>query len=524
MSYELDMEKDGIHYAPSVEMLSRRMNSVVPQALRSGRIPPQALEMEQGVLGAILLEKSAMDRIEDVLRVEMLYKEGHKLIYEACQQLRLSGSPIDLLTVKNQLSSTGMLEAAGGQYYLTELTSKVSSAANIEYHARTISQKWLMREIIKIGDDAVNRGFDETTDVFELYDSLQQQMLALFVNTTGNMRSMVDDWKEGIDQAEKAMVFRDKMGDMPITGVATGLHKLDAIMTGLQRKDLIIIGARPSMGKTTLALNMAINAAANGVHVLFFSLEMDRQQIYRRIASIKAGLNPRDVVSGKISVEGLGRYGNAWAKATGIHIDDKAGVDAGYIKRVSKGRMKAGGQYLIIVDYLQLMAGMRERNGNREQEIASIARALKQLAKDTDTPVAALSQLSRSVETRGGDKKPMMSDLRESGSIEQDADVVMFCYRPEYYGLTTYEDGSSTSGIGEIIIAKQRNGPVGEIKLGWDPRIKGWYNLGEADDDAQGNLFPDPKRVQPKNLDFSSPINSEENEDFFDKTPRDDVF
>lgn len=506
------MSMDELNYLPPAGFLSRKVKQA-SNSLIGGMIPPQAIEMEQAVLGAILTERNAIDKVEDIIKPDMMYKEAHRLIYEACQALKASKNPIDLLSVKNQLSQSGNLEAAGGVFYLMDVTNKVSSSANIEYHARVIAQKHLARELIKIGNEAVRSGHDETTDVFELYDAIQQQLLGLFVGTTGNMTAMVDDWREGMDKAEKAMKFRQDNGESILTGVPSGLGILDSLTMGFQKQDLIIIGGRPSMGKTTLALNIIVNAAAAGTTVLFFSLEMDKHKIYRNIASIKAGLNPRDVVSGQITTEDLAKYGDSWAKASGIHVDDRAAVNVGYIKRIAKGKIKIGGKFLIVIDYLQLMTGNVKSGGNREQEIASISRGLKELAKDTDTPVIALSQLSRDVEKRT-DKRPMMADLRESGAIEQDADVIMFCYRPEYYGLTVYADGSSTHGIGEILVEKQRSGPLGELKFGWDSKRKGWHNLSDWDE-SDSLKFP---KIQPNMIHTGEPRHSEEqpgNEDLF---------
>jgi replicative DNA helicase len=455
---------EGVHYAPSVELLSQKNRNVVPQALRAGRIPPQALEMEQAVLGALLLEKDALNKIVDVVRPEMFYKEGHKLIYESVNKLFQNSEPIDLLTVKNHLSSTGMLEAAGGVYYLTELTSKVASAANIEYHARVIAQKYLMRELIKIGDGVVNSAYDETTDVFDLLDRTEQDLFSLSeTNLRRNYMAMSD---LVVSTLRKLEAVQGTEGG--VTGVASGFGLLDQMTSGFHPSDLVIIAARPAMGKTAFTLTMARNAAVRfGVPVAFFSLEMDASQLVQRLLCSEAEVDAQKVRTGRLERyewEQLTNKIGALSKAP-LYIDDTPALSIMDLR--AKGRrLKAEKNIgMIIIDYLQLMTGNVKSSGNREQEIAGISRSLKELAKELGIPIIALSQLSRAVETRGGDKKPMLSDLRESGSIEQDADMVMFLYRPEYYGLTTYEDGSSTANVCEVIIAKQRSGPVGDVKL-----------------------------------------------------------
>jgi replicative DNA helicase len=469
---------EGVHYAPSAEFLSRKNKNVVPQALRSGRIPPQALEMEQAVLGALLLEKDALNKIVDVVRPEMFYKESNKLIYESVNKLFQNSEPIDLLTVKNHLSTTGMLEAAGGVYYLTELTSKVASAANIEYHARVIAQKYLMRELIKIGDGVVNSAFDETTDVFDLLDRTEQDLFSLSeTNLRRNYMAMSD---LVVTTLKKLEAIQGTEGG--VTGVATGFSLLDQMTSGFHPADLVIIAARPAMGKTAFTLSMARNSAVRfGTPVAFFSLEMDAPQLVQRLLCAEAEVDAQKVRTGRLE-----RY--EWEQLTSrigglskapLYIDDTPALSIMDLR--AKGRrLKAEKNIgMIIIDYLQLMTGNVKSGGNREQEIAGISRGLKELAKELSIPIIALSQLSRSVETRGGDKKPMLSDLRESGSIEQDADMVMFLYRPEYYGLTTYEDGSSTANVCEVIIAKQRSGPVGDVKLQF---IKKFAKFADLDD------------------------------------------
>lgn len=457
---------EGATYVPLKEVLTRSGTGLSTRALglAGGRIPPQAMEMEQAVLGALMLEKDALSKIIDVLRPEMFYKDAHREIYESVYTLFQNSEPIDILTVRNHLSVRAKLDVAGGAYYLSELTSKVASAANIEYHARVIAQKYLMRELIKIGDKVVTSAYDETTDVFDLLDGTEQELFSLSeTNLRRNYMPMSDLVVSTLHRLEE---LRGKEGG--VTGVPSGFSLLDAYTSGWQRSDLIICAARPAMGKTAFTLTIARNAAVRfNIPVAFFSLEMAATQLVQRLLCAEAEIDAQKVRTGRLESyewEQLNNRIGSLSKAP-LFIDDTPALSIMDLRAKAR-RLKAEKNIgMIIIDYLQLMTGNVSKSGNREQEIAGISRSLKELAKEIDVPIIALSQLSRAVETRGGDKKPMLSDLRESGSIEQDADMVMFLYRPEYYGLTTYEDGTNTQGVAEVIIAKQRNGPVGDVKL-----------------------------------------------------------
>lgn len=454
---------EGMSFVTPKEIFGNKGKGI-PVQPKGGRVPPQAMEMEQAVLGALLLEKDALNKIVDVVRPEMFYKEGNKLIYEAVNELFQNSEPIDLLTVKNHLSVKGKLDAAGGIFYLTELTSKVASAANIEYHARVIAQKYLMRELIKIGDGMVQSAYDETSDVFDLLDESEKNLFSL---SETNLRRKSQRMN---DLVAKTLKELEEMAgnETGITGVATGFSMLDQMTSGFHGSELIIVAARPAMGKTAFTLSMARNAAVRyGVGVAFFSLEMGASQLVQRLLCGEAEIDAQKMRTGRLEQrewQQLHSRIGALSKAP-LFIDDTPALSIMDLR--AKGRrLKAEHDIgMIIIDYLQLMQGNVKSGGNREQEIAGISRSLKELAKELDIPIIALSQLSRAVETRGGDKKPMLSDLRESGSIEQDADMVMFLYRPEYYGLTTYEDGTTTQGVAEVIIAKQRSGPVGDVRL-----------------------------------------------------------
>lgn len=472
------------NYQPTIgdsELFARKRGISMPQALRAGRIPPQALDMEQAVLGAIIVERSAMEKVEDILTPDMFYKEGHRLIFEACLQLKAKRDPIDLRTVKEQLSINGNLENVGGFHYLIELSGKVASAANIAAHARTIAKKAAKRAAIKIGDKMVTDGFDETIEPDDIFEEASIAISSVTIGDVSNMTHMPDTQIEAMKRLELNMQMRKQMleqGKPMVTGIPSGLNELDAVTLGWQDGNLVVKAARPSMGKTKDACQIAIAAADSGATVAFFSLEMTKDEIQDNIAGAKAGVSPRDMGSGSITPHALQRLQTAWAKTTGIHIDDTAAVSLAYVRknaRIQRAKNPKG-KFLIVIDYLQLMKAVGKRNFNREQEVAEISKGLKELAKELKCPVIAFSQLSRAVETRGGDKKPMLSDLRESGEIEQSADLVIFLYRASYYGLDVYEDGSSTKYTGEMLIAKHRGGPLRDIKLGWEPWCRGWVN------------------------------------------------
>ncbi len=430
-----------------------------------GRLQPQANEVEQAVLGALMLEKDALSKVIDVLKPEVFYKDGHKLIFEAIHQLFQNSEPVDLLTVTQQLRKNGTLEIAGGAFYITELTSKVASAANIEFHARIVAQKFIQRDLIRITGEVQREAYEDTNDVFDLLDHAEQELFSLSEN---NLRRDSLPARDLVSQAIRQLEEISKKED-GITGIPTGFKKLDELTSGWQPSDLVIIAARPAMGKTAFVLSVARHAAVKKkVPVAFFSLEMSATQIAHRLLSSESELELNRLRTGKLEPyewEQLNHRSGALSSAP-LYINDTPALSV-YDLRAKCRRLKAEkGIQLIIIDYLQLMSGGNSKSFNREQEIAYISRALKELAKELNVPVIALSQLSRAVETRtSGDKRPQLSDLRESGSIEQDADMVMFLYRAEYYKLEQFEDGTSTAGIAELIIGKQRNGPTDTVKL-----------------------------------------------------------
>jgi replicative DNA helicase len=431
-----------------------------------GKVQPQALPLEEAVLGALMLDKDGLPAVMDILRPESFYHEGHQAIYKSITELFRNSKPIDLLTVTEELRKMGAVELIGGSYYLVELTNRVASAANIEYHARIIAQKHIQRELIKVSTSIIKDAYEDTTDIFDLLDKAEQSLFAITeTNLTRSFEAMSSLSSKLLKQIE--MLSQRAEG---LTGIPTGFTELDRLTSGWQPSDLVIIAARPSMGKTAFTLSLARNAAMEfGKGVALFSLEMSNLQLVQRLVSMESEVSSSKLRTGQLEPHEWQQLHAAIEKMskTPIFIDDTPGINV-FELRAKCRRLKAQHDIqLIIIDYLQLMTGGQDnhRGGNREQEISSISRALKGLAKELNVPVIALSQLSRAVETRGGSKKPQLSDLRESGAIEQDADIVSFIYRPEYYQIMEDENGNSTKGMADIIVSKHRNGALGEVRL-----------------------------------------------------------
>ena len=432
--------------------------------LEKGKLPPQALDLEEAVLGAMMIDKKGVDEVIDILQPDAFYKDAHKYIFEAIVQLFNETQPIDLLTVSAQLKKNGKLELSGGDFYLIQLTQKISSSAHIEFHSRIILQKYIQRSLIKISSEIIEESYDESTDVFDLLDKAESK---LYEVTQGNIKRSSETAQSLVIQAKKRIEeIANKEG---LSGVATGFEKLDKVTSGWQPSDLIIIAARPGMGKTAFVLSMARNTAVDhNMGVAIFSLEMSSVQLVKRLIAGEARLSADKLRKGDLREHEFQQLHSRITKlATApIYIDDTPGLSV-FDLRAKCRRLKM--QYdiqMVIIDYLQLMsAGGGKGGGNREQEISTISRSIKEIAKELNVPIIALSQLSRSVETRGGDKRPMLSDLRESGAIEQDADQVMFIYRPEYYGITADDQGNSITGMGEIIMAKNRSGSLDSVWL-----------------------------------------------------------
>ena len=448
---------------------NRRKAAPEINTLVYGKIPPQSKELEEAVLGAIMLEKTAFDTVVEILKPECFYIDAHQRIYRAMQNLAARNSPIDMLTVVEELKTSSELDMVGGPYYITKLTNYVVSAANIETHSRIILQKFIQRELIRISGEIIGDAYEDSTDVFDLLDDAESK---LFEITNNHLRKNFDSIAEVVMKTvSRIEEMRDRQED--ITGVPSGFPSLDRVTYGWQKSDLIILAARPSVGKTAFALNLARNAALHPTKptaCAVFSLEMSAGQLVQRILSAESEIWLEKIARGRMEdheMQQLYKKGIQKLSTAPIFIDDSAALNIFEMRAKCRRLVQKHNVGLVIIDYLQLMSGTGEnRNSNREQEISTISRNLKGLAKELDIPIIALSQLSREVEKRKeGNKVPVLSDLRESGAIEQDADMVMFLFRPEYYEMMTNEMGESTKGDTHVRIAKHRNGTLETIKL-----------------------------------------------------------
>src|SRR5687768_17508449 len=432
------------------------------------KLPSQAKALEEAVLGAIMLEKCAFDTVVEILKAECFYVDSHQRIYKSMQSLANKSQPIDILTVVEELRMREELDLVGGPYYVTKLTNSVVSSANIEAHSRIVLQKFIQRELIRISGEIIADAYEDSTDVFDLLDQAESKIYEVTSSHLRNNYESIDSVLVKTIQRIEDLRHRNE----DITGVPTGFVSLDRITYGWQNTDLIILAARPSVGKTALALNLARNAALHPTKptpVAFFSLEMSAGQLVQRILSAESEIWLEKISRGKMEehemkqlyAKGIQRLAQA-----PIFIDDTAALNIFELRAKCRRLKNKHNVGLIIIDYLQLMSGTNDRNSNREQEISRISRDLKGLAKELQVPIIALSQLSREVEKRKeGNKIPQLSDLRESGAIEQDADMVMFLYRPEYYDITANEFGESNKVETHVRVAKHRNGALENIKL-----------------------------------------------------------
>ncbi|MBS1496125.1 MAG: replicative DNA helicase [Bacteroidetes bacterium] len=433
-----------------------------------GKVPPQAKDLEEAILGAIMLEKSAFDTVIEILKPECFYVEAHQKIYKAMQSLAIKSLPIDMLTVVEELKVREELDLVGGPYYVSKLTNAVVSSANIDAHSRIVLQKFIQRELIRISGEIIGDAYEDSTDVFDMLDTAEGK---LFEITNNHLRKNFDDIDTVLVKTmQRIEDMRNRQDD--ITGVPTGFSSLDRITYGWQPTDLIILAARPSVGKTAFALNLARSAALHPTKptaVGFFSLEMSSSQLVQRILSAESEIWLEKIARGKLEeheMKQLYKKGIDRLSKAPIFIDDSAALNIFELRAKCRRLKNKHNVGIIIIDYLQLMSGSADRNSNREQEISKISRDLKGLAKELQVPIIALSQLSREVEKRKeGNKMPQLSDLRESGAIEQDADMVMFLYRPEYYDITANEMGDNNKGETHVKIAKHRNGSLETIKL-----------------------------------------------------------
>ncbi len=471
-----------------------------------GKLPPQAIELEEAVLGALMLDNEALSDTIDILKPEYFYKMEHQKIFDAIIVLFNESKPVDILTVIEELKKLGELESIGGAFYITQLTNNVASSANTEYHARIIVEKFIQRSLIQISSNIIKDSFDETIDVFDLLGKAEQD---LFSVTEGSLRKSYDKMSVLISNAIISIEeLKDKKDGL--SGVPSGFSKLDRVTSGWQKSDLVIVAARPGMGKTAFALTMCRNIAINhNTPIGIFSLEMSSDQLVNRLISSES-----EIPSEKLRKGNLQEYEfvqlhekiKDLAEAP-IYIDDTPGLSVFELRAKARRLVKNHGVKIIIVDYLQLMTAGGNKNGNREQEISTISRSLKGIAKELKIPVIALSQVNRGVESRTStSKRPILADLRESGAIEQDADIVTFIYRPEYYKIYEWENSDDSRGQAEIIIAKHRNGSLENVRLKFISNLAKFSDLDYFDGVQENDSFGD----EPSFISHSSSMNDED--------------
>lgn len=457
-------------------------NQVI-QANEYGKLPPQAPELEEAVLGAIMLETDAYSIVSDILKPECFYKIAHQKIYEAIQSLAIRQQPVDMHTVTEQLRKNGTIDEVGGPYYITLLTAKVNSAAHLEYHARIIVQKYLARELIRVSSDIQTKAFDEKTDVDDL---LQESEGMLFEISQRNLKKDVTQINTVIEEARNRMMMAaSKQG---ASGVPSGFHTLDKITSGWQKSDLIIIAARPAMGKTAFILSMAKNIGVDyNIPIAVFSLEMSNVQLVNRLIMNVCQLEGEKIKNGQLDRHEWEKFDRDITQLLDapIYIDDTPSLSVFELRSKARRLVREHKIQMVVIDYLQLMNASGMSFQSREQEVSIISRSLKGLAKELDIPIIALSQLNRGVEGRSGydGKRPQLSDLRESGAIEQDADMVCFIHRPEYYKIYTDNSGNSVVGLAEIIVSKHRNGAVGDVQLKFKSEFAKFMNKDDYDPD-----------------------------------------
>ena len=464
---------------------TRKKNTPISPMVDLGKLQPQARDLEEAVLGALMLEKDAYSIISDILKPECFYEYKHQLIYTAIVDLAMKQEPIDMLTVCEQLRRNGKLEEVGGEYVITELTGRVSSAANIEFHARIIAQKYLARELIRFTGEIQAKAYEETYDVDDLMQEAEGQ---LFEISQRNVKKDVTQINPVINEALHILEIASNRKD-GLSGLQSGFTDLDKMTSGWQNSDLIIIAARPAMGKTAFVLSMAKNMAINyNTPVAIFSLEMSNVQLVNRLIINTCEIPGEKIKSGQLAPhewEQLNAKINDLYDAP-IFIDDTPSLSVFELRTKARRLVREHGIKMIIIDYLQLMNASGMSFGSREQEVSTISRSLKQLAKELQIPIIALSQLNRSVESRGNDKdgkegkRPQLSDLRESGAIEQDADMVCFIHRPEYYTRSKEDaNGNSIEGLAEFIIAKHRSGATDTVNMKFVSYLARFQNYDE---------------------------------------------
>lgn len=455
-----------------------------------GVLPPQAIDLEEAVLGACLLEREALSSVIDILTPDCFYKEQNALVYKAMLHLYKKSEPIDILTITQRLKEVGDLEMVGGAFYVSSLTNRIASSANIEFHARIVVQHFLKRELIRIATASIKEAYENGSDVFDTYQTnvqnLEQALTSVMkydVSTIATIHQKV--------LAESLYVVQSGIK----SGVPTGFRNLDNFTNGWQKSDLIIVAGRPGMGKSVCGLAFALNPAIREkIPTAIFSLEMSKEQVVGRAQSNLSGVGSSNIVKKLLTMDDIRKIETLCDElnTAPIYIDDTPALSVMELKGKARKLVRDKGVRLLIIDYLQLMVADVGK-GNREQEISKISQGLKALAKELDVPIIALAQLSRAVEARGGDKKPLLSDLRESGSIEQDADMVIFTYRPEYYNIDTYELGGesmNTEGLMSLIVAKHRAGSLGELRFGFNGDLTKLENYDTYMDNKRNALLP----------------------------------
>ncbi|MDR2868381.1 MAG: replicative DNA helicase [Bacteroidales bacterium] len=455
----------------------------------TGKVTPQAINFEEAVLGAIMIDSQAANEVVGTLKEAMFYKEQHQQIFKTIQELYDELVPVDLLTVTDKLRKNKMLESVGGASHLAALSNKVASAANIEYHARILVEKYMLRELIRTCGNIIHDAYDDGGDVIDIVDRAETSLFSIFQD---NLQRDSIELKLAVKNAyEEIAQLREKEGQF--LGVPSGLTEIDKITGGWQESHLVIIAARPGMGKTALVVSMARNAALDyDKKVAIFSLEMPANQLVHRLLSLESKIETSKISKGELTENEWKQLMTHTARlnTSNLILDDTPALSIFDLRAKCRRLKKKYGIDMVIIDYLQLMRGNTDANKgvNREQEISAISRSLKALAKELNIPIIALSQLSRQVEQRGGSKRPQLSDLRESGSIEQDADQVLFIYRPEYYGIDTFEDDAAnptpSQNMAEIIFAKNRHGQTTSVKV----RFVGKYTMFENQTD---NVYAD---------------------------------
>ena len=472
-----------------------------------GKLPPQAQELEDSVLGAIMIEKDAYGTVADLLRPEVFYKDQNRYVYEAIRDLASKDQPIDLLSVGEKLRSLGTLDKAGGVVYIADLTRRVASTAHLRYHAQIIAQKATARDLIAMAAQIEEKGFDETQDIDEL---MQEAEAGIFEISQRSQKRDVTQIDPVIEEAFARMEKASK-NDGSISGIPSGFHALDKITSGWQTPDLIIIAARPAMGKTAFVLSMAKNMAVDRkIPVAIFSLEMSNVQLVNRLIMNVCELEGDKIKTGKMTKEDTRRLNTKIniLKGAPLYLDDTPSLSIFELRSKARKLVREHGIRLIIIDYLQLMNAQGSTFGSREQEVSIISRSLKALAKELDIPIIALSQLNRGVEARQGvdGKTPQLADLRESGAIEQDADMVCFIHRPEYYHL--YNDPNTSKdlrGLAQIIVAKHRNGATDSIWLRFRGKYAKFQNEEETIDADEMNSGA---TLEPETVSIQSSMNS----------------